>query len=124
MYHAVEGVRILLELGLDAVREHSLSLTSLAIERADAAGLPLRSPRDPAARSAMILLEVPAAEQLTAYLKTHDIYTDSRRNEIVRMAPFLWNTETEVHRTFDRIEKGLGTGDYREVTVSSTGPVT
>jgi kynureninase len=124
LYHAVEGVRILLEVGLDTVRDRSLALTALAIERADAAGLSLRSPRAPEERSAMVLLEVPEAEKLTAYLKAHDIYTDSRRNEIVRMAPFLWNTEAEVHRTFDRIEQGLDAGDYREVAVSSAGPVT
>jgi kynureninase len=124
MYHAVEGVRILLEVGLDAVREHSLTLTALAIERADDAGLALRSPRDAEARSAMVLLEVPDAEKLTAYLKAHGIYTDSRRNEVVRMAPFLWNTKAEVQRTFDRIEEGLATGTYREVTASSAGPVT
>jgi kynureninase len=124
MYHAVEGVRILLDVGLDAVRDHSLRLTSRAIERADAADLPLRSPRDPERRSAMVLLEVPEAEQLTAHLKAHGIYTDSRRNEVVRMAPFLWNTEAEVDRTFDRIEASLDTGDYREATASSAGPVT
>jgi len=124
MYHAVEGVRILLDVGLEAVRAHSLRLTNRAIERADAADLPLRSPRAPEARSAMVLLEVPEAHSLTAYLKAHDIYTDSRRNEVVRMAPFLWNTKAEVDRTFDRIERGLDTGAYREVTVSSDGPVT
>ena len=124
MYHAVEGVRILLDKRLDAVREHSLNLTDLAIERADAAGLSLRSPRERAARSAMILLEVPDAEKLTAYLKAHDIYTDSRRNEVVRMAPFLWNTESELHRTFDRIEHGLASGDYRDMRLQEQGPVT
>ena len=124
MYHAVEGVRILLDVGLEAVRAHSLRLTNRAIERADAADLSLRSPRASEARSAMVLLEVPEAHSLTAYLKAHDIYTDSRRNEVVRMAPFLWNTEAEIDRTFDRIERGLDTGAYREVTVSSDGPVT
>jgi kynureninase len=72
----------------------------------------------------MVLLEVPEAHNLTAYLKAHNIYTDSRRDEVVRMAPFLWNTEAEVDRTFDRIEEGLDTGAYREATVSSAGPVT
>jgi kynureninase len=124
MYHAVEGVRLLLEVGLDAVRTHSLSLTGLAIDRADAAGVPLRSPREPEARSAMVLLEVPEAEKMTAYLQKHDVYTDSRRDEVVRMAPFLWNTEAEVHRTFDRIEEALATNEYREETPSSPGPVT
>jgi kynureninase len=124
MYHAVEGVRILLDVGLDAVHAHSLDLTQQAIERADEAGLPLRSPRDPDARSAMVLLEVPEAEKLTAHLKAQAIYTDSRQNEVVRMAPFLWNTAEEVHRTFDQIEDALSTNSYREASVASSGPVT
>lgn len=124
MYHAVEGVRILLDCGLETVRAHSLELTSLAIERADAAGLPLRSPRHPDARGAIVVLEVPDAHKLSAYLKTHDIYTDSRRNALLRMAPFLWNTADDVHRTFDRIETGLRSGDYESVSLSSPGPVT
>lgn len=124
MYHAVEGVRILLNLGLDTVRAHSLELTRLAIDRADAANLPVRSPRPPEARGSMVILDVPDAHKLSAYLKTHHIYTDSRRNELLRMAPFLWNTAEEVNRTFDRIEKGLRSGNYRDVSVSSPGPVT
>jgi len=124
MYHAVEGVRLLLSYGLDAVRAHSLDLTGRAIERADTADLPLRSPRDPDARSAMVLLEVAEAEKLTAYLKNHHIYTDSRQNEVVRMAPFLWNTTEDVHRTFDQIETALSSGAYKNASVHSTGPVT
>jgi len=124
MYHAVEGTRLLLDHGLEAVRAHSLALTSVALERADAAGLSLRSPRPPESRSAMVVLEVPEAEKLVDHLKAQAIYTDSRRNAVLRMAPFLWNTEAEVHRTFDGIEAALESGGYRDQTVSSTGPVT
>ena len=124
MYHAVEGARILLDCGLEAVRAHSLALTDRALERADDAGLPVRSPRPPAERSAMVVLEVPEAEKLSAHLKTQNIYTDSRRNEVLRMAPFLWNTAAEVDRTFDRIEAALADGAYRQQAPSSAGPVT
>jgi kynureninase len=123
MYHAVEGARILLDVGLETVRQHSQALTALAIERADAAALPLRSPRDPAARSAMVVLEVPDAHRMTAYLKAHHVYTDSRQHEVLRMAPFVWNTPEEVHRTFDRIEHAIETGVYREHSAASAGPV-
>ena len=124
MYHAVEGARILLDCGLEAVRAHSLALTDRALERADDAGLPVRSPRPSAERSAMVVLEVPEAETLSAHLKTQNIYTDSRRNEVLRMAPFLWNTPAEVDRTFDRIETALEDGGYRRQAPSSAGPVT
>jgi hypothetical protein len=40
------------------------------------------------------------------------------------MAPFLWNTAEEIHRTFDRIEDALSSGAYREAPVESGGPVT
>ena len=124
MYHAVEGVRLLLDCGLDAVRDHSLSLTQRAIERADNAGISLRSPRAPEARSAMVLLEIPEATRMTRYLKTRHIYTDSRRNDVVRMAPFLWNTQEEVDRAFDTIEDALRSGAYQSHTPPDTGPVT
>ena len=124
MYHAVEGVRLLLGCGLDAVRDHSLSLTQHAIQRANQAGISLRSPRAPEARSAMVLLEIPEAERMTRYLKTQHVYTDSRRNEVVRMAPFLWNTQEEVDRAFDTIEHALRSGAYQSHTPPDTGPVT
>ena len=126
MYHAVEGVRILLDVGLDAVRQHSLALTDRALSRADAAGLSLRSPRTRDERSAMVLLEVPEAEALCAHLKTQGIYTDSRRNEVLRMAPFVWNTADEIDRTFDVIAKAVATGAYRDKSSADAapGPVT
>ena len=124
MYHAVEGVRILLDLGLDAVRDHSLALTGRAIEHADRLDVPLRSPRRPEERSAMVLLEVPEAERLTAYLKQHDIYIDSRRDQVVRMAPFVWNTSADVDRTFEHIEMALSADEYRTLQVDAAGPVT
>ena len=124
MYHAVEGVRVLLELGLDAVRDHSIALTDLAIEHADALDIPLRSPRSPEERSAMVLLEVPEAERLTAHLKEQGVYTDSRRNQVLRMAPFVWNTADEIDRAFDRIGDALSDGTYRLQSIDTAGPVT
>jgi kynureninase len=124
MYHAVEGVRLLLRCGLETVRDHSLTLTRRAIERADAANIPVRSPRSPEARSAMVLLEVPEAQHMTEHLKTCHVYTDSRQNEIVRMAPFLWNTVEEVDRAFQEIEEALRSGKYRGHSPDPSGPVT
>ncbi len=125
MYHAVEGVRLFLEAGLDAVRRHSLDLTGLCIARAEAAGLRLRSPREAERRSAMVILEAPAADKLCAYLKQHHVYTDSRQGRYLRLAPFVWNTPDEVHRAFDLIADTLSSGDYLTVEEpEAAGPVT
>jgi kynureninase len=123
LYHAVEGARVLLDAGLDAVRDHSLALTERAIERGGEAGLALRSPREAKRRGAMVILEAPDADRLCAWLKTRDVYTDSRRGRYLRLAPFVWNTAEDVDRAFDAIAEA---GDrYLEWTPpAEAGPVT
>jgi kynureninase len=125
MYHAVEGVRILLEAGLDAVRADSLEKTARGIARAEAAGLPLRSPRAAEQRGAMLILEVEAADRLCAWLKARGVYTDSRQGRFLRMAPFVWNSEAEVERAFDLVAEADRTGAHHKAPLPETGgPVT
>lgn len=125
LYHAVEGLRVLLEAGLEHVRADSLEKTGYAIERATRAGLPLRSPREAARRSAMVIFEVPGAARLCAFLKQRGIFTDSRQDRYLRLAPFVWNTEDDLARTFDVLTDALATRAYLEAApASSGGPVT
>ena len=125
LYHAVEGVRILLDAGLDAVRAHSLALTARSIERAEAAGLTLRSPREDDRRGAMVILEAERADLLCAWLKRHGVFTDSRKARYLRLAPFVWNTTEDVDRAFERIARALQSGEYLSAEVpAEPGPVT
>ncbi len=125
LYHSVEGLRILLEAGLDRVREDSLAKTDQAVKRVDELGLLLRSPRERSRRGAMVILEVDSADRLCAYLKSQNIFTDSRRSRLLRMAPFVWNTGAEIDRTFEVIAFTIQTGAHLMGTVDPpAGPVT
>ena len=125
MYHAVEGLRVLLDVGLEAVRADSLAKTAVAIERADALGLALRSPREDARRGAMVILEAEAADRLAAWLKTREVYADSRQGRVLRLAPFVWNSLADVERAFDVIAEGLRTRVYQTAALPvEGGPVT
>jgi kynureninase len=125
LYHAVEGVRLLLDAGLGAVREHSLALTQRCIDRVDDAGLPLRSPRAAEQRGAMVILETDRADLLCAWLKDRGVYTDSRQQRYLRLAPWVWNTVGEVDRAFDAIAEGLQSRAYLDVEApAEAGPVT
>ena len=125
LYHAVEGVRLLLDAGLDAVRAHSLALTARCIERADEAGLALRSPRADERRGAMVIVEAKSADLLCAWLKSRGVFTDSRQQRYLRLAPWVWNTAGEVDRAFDVIAEGLQSGAYlRYEAPAEAGPVT
>lgn len=125
LYHAVEGLRVIMETGFETVRADSLAKTELAIQRADAAGLTLLSPREAERRGAMVILETDHAAALCEWLKSESIYTDSRQDRTLRLAPFVWNTVSEIERAFDAIEDGLSKGLHRQSEHrTAAGPVT
>lgn len=125
MYHAVEGLRILLSVGLDQVQADSLAKTQSCIDRADELGLAIRSPREDDQRGAMVILEVERADLLSAFLKTRHVFTDSRQRRLLRMAPFVWNTLAEIDHAFELIGEAVQSGDYlTDQDGRSTGPVT
>lgn len=124
LYHAVEGVRLLLSVGLDAVHAHTHDLSDRVWKRAATAPFSMRSPQNPDERSALLVLEVPHAHRLCEYLKTQHIYTDSRQDQFLRMAPFVWNTSDEVEHALDVIEQALATNAHLDYTPSTQGPVT
>lgn len=125
LYHAVEGLRLLLGAGLDAVRRHTLALGTRALDRAEALGLAVRTPRAEAHRGALLVLEMDAADRLAAWLKTTGVYVDSRKGRYLRMAPFVWNTPADVDRAFDALDEALRSGVHRVTGAPDTGgPVT
>ena len=124
LYHAVEGLRVLLDAGLAAVRADALEKTALAIAHAERLGLALRSPREAERRGVMVVLAVPEAGRLSEWLKTQGVFTDSRRNEVLRLAPFVWNAPAELARAFDAVEEGLRTGAHLRHVPEAAGPVT
>ena len=125
LYHAVEGIRLLLHAGLDKVRLDSLEKTQRCIDRALESGLHLRSPQEAARRSAMVIFEMERADLMVAYLKKHHVYADSRQGRFLRIAPFVWNTIREIDNTFDIISTGIKNQKYLTVQQENAiGPVT
>ncbi|MEX1055080.1 MAG: aminotransferase class V-fold PLP-dependent enzyme [Rhodothermales bacterium] len=122
LYHAVEGIRILLDAGLDEVRKDSLDKTSYCLARAAAAGLQVRSPLPAEERSAMVIVEVERADLFAAHLKREGVYTDSRFGRFLRLAPFVWNTLLELETAFDIIRESLRTREYLSLS-EQPGPV-
>ncbi len=123
LYHAVEGLRILLNEGIDRIRRDSLEKTEMCITRAQRARIPVHSPVASNRRGAVVILEVPRAETVSAALKEAGIYTDSRLGSLLRMAPYLWNTVEDIDRTFDTLIRVLDTVHSPD-EVSRHGPVT
>jgi kynureninase len=97
------GLEIVLEAGPERIRQRQGELTEYVIGLADAAGLPVRTPRDPAARGGVVNLGVgPEAGELAEALYERDVCVDSRGDGI-RVAPHFFNTEADVDRLFGEL---------------------
>jgi kynureninase len=83
-----EGVRLVAEAGIGAIRAKGIALTSLAIELADELladhGVTVASPRDPARRGAHVALAHPRALELCAGLIDAGVVPDFRRPDVIR----------------------------------------
>jgi kynureninase len=80
-----EGVRLVAEAGIDAIRGKGIALTELAIALADAIpGVSVASPRDFARRGAHVGLAHPRARELCAALVDAGVIPDFRRPDVIR----------------------------------------
>jgi kynureninase len=84
-----EGVRLIAEAGIPAIREKGIALTAYAIELADerlaALGVGVGSPRDPSQRGAHVALTHPDARALCAALIERGVIPDFREPDVIRV---------------------------------------
>jgi len=95
LYAAVEGLRIVREVGVERIRAHSLRLTSRLLERSDAAGFPSITPRDEARRGGTVAIDPPGAEAVARRLLERDFLVDHRPGAGIRISPHFYNTAEE-----------------------------
>jgi kynureninase len=79
-----EGVRVVGEAGITAIREKGIALTEFAIALADGIGVALGSPRDPERRGAHVALVHPHARELCRALIDRGVIVDFRPPDIIR----------------------------------------
>jgi kynureninase len=97
------GLDIIIEVGVERIRRRQGELTDHVIERADASGLPVRTPRDRAARGGVVNIGVgPEAEKICRALLDRDVCTDFRGDGL-RISPHFFNTEDDVDRCFEEL---------------------
>ncbi|MBT8335410.1 MAG: aminotransferase class V-fold PLP-dependent enzyme [Gemmatimonadetes bacterium] len=102
---ALGGQRALASVGWDRVFARVRELTDHLMGRCDEAGLTLRTSRDPARRSGIVMVAHPDPKGAVAHLDAMDIVVDHRPGH-VRISPHVYNTVDEVDRVVDAL---LGT---------------
>jgi kynureninase len=96
MFAGIAGYEIVAEAGVERIRAKSQRQTQRLIELADAAGFRLNSPRDPAQRGGVVVMDVPNGYEVVKDLSRRDILVDFRPGAGIRVAPHFYTTDEEV----------------------------
>jgi kynureninase len=101
------GMDVIAEVSVERIRARQAELTEHVIARADALGLPVRTPRDPAARGGVVNVGVgPGAAGICHALLARDVCTDFRGDGL-RISPHFFNTEADIDRCFEELARLL-----------------
>jgi kynureninase len=104
------GMEIIHEVGVERIRARNQELTHGIIERADALGLTVLSPRDDARRGGLVRVRVPGgregAERIVRDLFASDVVLDVR-GDALRISPHFFNDESDLDRCFDELGRAI-----------------
>jgi kynureninase len=97
------GLEIITEVTPERIRERQGGLTDYVMERAAAAGLEVRTPRDRSRRGGVVNVAVgEQAGKIAEALYERDVCVD-HRGDGIRVSPHFFNTEADVDRLFDTL---------------------
>ncbi|MCA9687846.1 MAG: aminotransferase class V-fold PLP-dependent enzyme, partial [Myxococcales bacterium] len=100
---AREAFKNLHEVGVERIRRHNLALCQLIIDRAQAAGLTIRSPLDHERRTGFVAVDFEGSEEVSKQLIAEHVKHDWRPNCGLRLGPHFYTTDEEVERAMERI---------------------
>lgn len=95
LYACQPGLDILNRVGVPAIREKSLRMTTRLIEGAKARGWRVNTLDNPAERAGTVSIDCPHAPEVCRELLARDILVDYRPNAGVRLSPHFYNREDE-----------------------------
>jgi selenocysteine lyase/cysteine desulfurase len=99
IYAAGAGLDLIHEVGIDRIRERTIELTAYLIDAATDAGFPVRTPREPERRGAVVSFEVPDAKATLERLLAGGIVVDERHGAI-RACPHFFSSEDDIDALF------------------------
>jgi selenocysteine lyase/cysteine desulfurase len=94
VYAASAALDIVLEIGVERIRERTRFLADDLVRRVREHGWQLRSPLDSASRSSIVMLALERPEELVQGLSERGIVVDSRPG-LLRISPNFYNTVEE-----------------------------
>jgi kynureninase len=106
-YAAAAGYQAILDVGVERIRERSMSLTQPLLEEALDRGFTVRSPYDVKARGGAVTIDPGDAERVHHELIQRGFIVDYRPGAGIRVAPHFYNSADECAAILDEISRIL-----------------
>ena len=120
LYACRPGLDILNKIGITAIREKSIRMTTRLIAGAKSRGWRVNTPENPAERAGTVSIECPHAFEVCRELLAREILVDYRPKAGVRLSPHFYNREEECDFTLAQIEEILTTGAWEKHAAAVT----
>ncbi|MFO7980799.1 MAG: aminotransferase class V-fold PLP-dependent enzyme [Candidatus Aminicenantes bacterium] len=119
LYTASDGLRIIKQIGIDNIREKSISMTERIIDRAKQRGFPIYSPLKKDIRGGAVSINLPWAFQIKQALDQKKILIDFRKGQtkkedVIRIGPHFYNQKEEINRLFEEIDHLYSSEEYKK----------
>lgn len=102
---AKPGHDLIREIGLPAIREHNVRLTTKLAELALERGLTVNTPLEPASRTGWIGFDFDGSERVCRGLIAQRIFVDYRPGCGIRASAHFYTTDDEIDRLFSAIDR-------------------
>ena len=103
---ASAGLELVLQIGVDRIRDRTTEMTRDLIERAEDAGFVVRSPRDDARRAGIVMLQIAEPARAVQGLLRDGIIVDYRHDRL-RASPYFFTTAEDNQRLVDAARRFL-----------------
>ena len=113
LYAGIEGPRLVMQAGIDAIREKSVRQTASLIASADERSWRVNAPRDAERRGGTVAFDVPNAAEVARALLARDVVIDYRPGAGIRVAPHFYTTDDELAACVHAIDDILATGAWK-----------
>jgi len=118
LYTARAGLEIIDSIGVQQIRQKSISQTRLIIENSKRRDYGVFSPQEDSFRGGAVSVHLPHAFQVKQALEARKIKVDYRKGknrepDVIRIGPHFYTLEEEIHSLFETIDAIYTTKEYR-----------
>jgi kynureninase len=120
LYACQPGLDILNKVGIGAIREKSVGMTTRLLEGARARGWRVNTAENSAERGGTVSVDCPHAYEVCRELLAREILVDYRPQAGIRISPHFYNEDGECDFALSQIEEILKTGAWEKHALAAS----